>query len=209
MASYSQRDQQMLTEAYTTQLLKESIPDMSLNQVYSNLDLMSESELVYVSTVSERLLEGFFSNIGSGLKNVGKGIAQGASRVAGEAGQAVGGKVGQAVQGAKQFGSGVAAGAKQIGANVSDMYQTGVVDKQAGDAIEKARGLTQQLIDLVTQAQQNGLIKAQKSITDMTLSELVDNLEIAKQSSETFSKGSLKNGPTGGVGKAFQRGMGR
>jgi hypothetical protein len=206
MASYSQRDQQMLTEAYTTQLLKESIPDMSLNQVHSNLDLMSESELLYVATVSERLLEGFFGDIGSGLKNVGKGLVRDASKIAG---QAVGGKVNQAVQGAKRFGSGVAAGAKQIGANVSDMYQTGVVDKQAGDAIEKARGLTQQLIDLVTQAQRNGLIKAQKSITDMSLSELVDHLEIAKQSAETFSNGSLKNGPTRGVGQAFQRGMGR
>lgn len=207
MASYSQRDQQMLTEAYTVQLLKESIPDMSLKQVHANLDIMTESELVYVSTVSERLLEGFFGNLGSGLKNVGKGIAQGAGNVTGQAKQAVGNKVGQAVQGVKQVGSGLAAGAKQIGANAADMYQTGVTDKQSGDAIEKARGLTQQLIDLVTQAQQNGLVKAQGAITDMTLSDLVDTLETAKQSAGTFSQGALSKGFTGGAGQAFRQGM--
>ena len=207
MANYSQRDQVMLTEAYTLQLLKESIPGMSLRQVHSNLELMSESELEYVSTVSERLLEGFFGNLGSGLKNVGKGIAQGASNVAGQAKQAVGNKVGQAVQGAKQVGAGLAAGAKQIGSNVSDMYQTGVVDKQSSDAIEKARGLTQQLIDLVTQAQQNGLVQSQGSITDMSLGDLVDTLETAKQSAGTFAQDSLKKGFTGGAGQAFKQGM--
>ncbi len=207
MAAYSQRDQLMLTEAYSLQVLKESIPTMSLKQVHSNLELMSESELEYVSTVSERLMEGFFGNLGSGLKNVGKGLAKGASNVAGQAAQTAGNKVGQAVQGAKQLGSGLASGAKQLGANVSDMYQTGVVDKQTGDSIEKARGMTQQLIDLVTQAQRNGLVKAQGNITDMSLSDLVDTLEIAKQSSGTFAQDSLKKGFTGGVGQAFRQGM--
>jgi hypothetical protein len=207
MASYSQRDQQMLTEAYTVQLLKESIPDMSLKQVYSNLELMTESELQYVSTVSERLLEGFFGNLKAGIGNVGKGLAKGSSNVAGQASQAIGNRVGKAVQGAKQVGSGLAAGAKQIGSNVSDMYQTGVVDKQSAEAIEKARGLTQQLINLVTQAQQNGLVKSQGAITDMTLSDLVDTLETAKKSSGTFAQGALNKGVTGGAGQAFRQGM--
>jgi hypothetical protein len=207
MATYSQRDQIMLTEAYTLQLLKESIPGMSLKQVQSNLDLMSESELEYVSTVSQRLLEGFFGNLGSGLKNIGKGLTKGASNAAGQASQAIGNRASQAYQGAKQLGSGAIAGAKQIAANTGDMYKTGVMDKQAGDAIEKARGLTQTLIDLITQAQQNGLVKAQGSVTDMSLSDLVDTLETAKQSSGTFAQDSLKKGFTGGAKQAFQKGM--
>ncbi len=207
MASYSQRDQVMLTEAYTLQLLKESIPGMTLNQVKSNLELMSESELDYVSTVSERLLESFFGNVASGLKNVGKGLAQGASNVAGKASQGVANKVGQAVQGAKQFGSGLASGAKQFTSNVSDIYQTGSQSKKSEDAIEKARSLTQQLTDLVIQAQESGLIKAQGSVSDMTLSDLVDTLETAKQSAGTFAKDSLKKGFTGGVKQAFNKGI--
>lgn len=209
MAKYSQRDQVMLTEAYTLQLLKESIPGMTLNQVKSNLELMSESELEYISTVSERLLEAFFGNAMSGLKNVGKGLAQGASNVAGKASQAVGNRVGQAVQGAKQLGSGLAAGAGQIRSNVSDMYETGSQMKKSDDAIVKARDLTQQLIDLVIQAQRSDLIKAQGSVSDMTLGNLVSELETAKQSAATYARDSLKRGFTGGVGEKFKQGMGR
>jgi hypothetical protein len=193
----------MLTEAYTVQLLKESIPTMSLTQVYSNLDLMSESELEYVATVSERLLEGFFGNLGAGLK----GVAKGAGQAVQQAGQGLANKTSQAVQGAKQVGSGLAAAGKQVIDNTKDIYNTGADTNRANDSIEKARGLTQQLIDLVTQAQQKGFVKAQGAITDMTLSDLVDTLETAKQSAGTFAQGALNKGFTGGVKSAFNSGF--
>jgi hypothetical protein len=208
MATYSQRDQVMLTEAYTLQLLKESIPTMTLNQVHSNLDFMSESELEYVATVSDRLLEGFFGNVGAGLKNVGRGVAKGASNVAGQAAQAVGNKVGQAVQGAKQVGSGLAAGAKQIGSNAADMYQTGVADKKSQDALVQARTSTQQLIDLITQAQQSGILgNVRGNVADMSLSEIIDTLDAVKQSTGDFAQAATNKGFTGGAGQAFRQGF--
>jgi len=221
MASYSQRDQVMLTEAYTLQLLKESIPGMTLNQVHNNLDLMTESELRYVSTVSERILEGFFGNLKAGLGNLGKGVGSAASSAAQSASQAVGNKVGQGVQAAKQFGSniasgarkvgsGVASGAKQIGSNVSDMYQTGVADKQSQDALLQARESTQQLIDLITQAQQSGILgNVRGNVADMSLSEIIDTLDAVKRSTGDFAQQARDKGPLGGVGKAFRQGMGR
>lgn len=208
--AYSHRDQIMLTEAYSLQLLKESIPAMSLKQVNSNLGLMTESELEYVSVVSERILNEFWG----GLKNLATAGRNAAGAGAGAVGQA-GSSLGQGIKNAagavgnvaKGVGQGAMAAGKQVVDNTKGIINTGVVERQSGKAIEQARTLTQQLIDLVTQAQQNGLIKAQGAITDMTLADLVHNLEISKQSAETFSRDALKKGFTGGAGKAFSKGM--
>jgi len=208
MPSYSQRDQIMLTEAYTLQLLKESIPSMTLNQVHANLDLMCEAELDYVSTVSDRIVEGFFGNLKAGVSGVGKGIKQSAANAAQGVKQAVGGKIGQAVQGAKQVGSGLVAGAKQIGSNVSDMYQTGVADKKSQDALVQAKTSTQQLIDLITQAQESGLLgNIQGNVTDMSLSDIIDTLDAVKQSTGDFAQAAIDKGFTGGAKDAFKQGM--
>ena len=206
--AYSNRDNQLLKEAVQLTLLKESFHKMTPRQTIANLDLMCESELEYVTTVADRIVEGFFGNIKSGLGNIGKGIAQGAGNAFQGAKQAVGDKVGQAVQGAKQVGSGLAAGAKQIGSNASEMYKTGVADKQSQDAIEKARSATQNLIDLITQAQQSGILgKVNGNISDMTLSEIIDTLSAVKDSTGDFAKAAVNKGFTGGVGQAFRQGF--
>jgi hypothetical protein len=63
------------------------------------------------------------------------------------------------------------------------------------------------LIDLVQQAQQNGLVKAQKEVTDMSLAEIMQELETAKTSATTFQNAANKTGYTGGVGAAFKQGF--
>ena len=212
MSAYNSKDIQLLSEAYSVQLLKESITTMTLKQVHANIELMSESEAQYICDVSERLLEAFggFKALGGALKQgVGgalKSAGQAVGQRVGQASQAVGQGVGQAVQGAKNLGAGVGAAAGQVGQNVKDIYQTQEVKGQSETAVKKAANLTQQLIDLVTQAQRNGLVKAQGSITDMTLADLVDTLETAKQSAETFRQGARNTGLTGGMSQAFTKG---
>jgi hypothetical protein len=201
MSAYNTKDIQLLSEAYSVQLLKESVPTMTLNQVHANLELMSESEAQYICDVSERLLEAF-----GGFRALGGALKQGVGGALKSAGQAVGQGVGQAVQGAKNVGAGVSAAANQVGQNVKDIYQTQEVKGQSETAVKKAADLTQQLIDLVTQAQRNGLVKAQGSITDMTLADLVNELETAKQSAETFRQGARNTGLTGGAKQAFTQG---
>ncbi len=191
MAKISSKDRIMLNEAYDLMLLAESMPSMTLKQVIANLDLMSESQLNYVSTVNERILNEFWRGGAGVLGAAGRGIANAA--------KSVGGAVKGAVSG------GIEAG-KQVGKNVGNMYKQSEIEGQANDSIKKARELTQQLIDLVVQAQQNNLIKAQKPVTEMSLEELVDNLETAKQSAETFKNHAMKKGFTGDVGKAFKKG---
>ena len=209
MSAYSKRDSQLITEAYSLQLLKESIPGMTLKQVHSNIDLLSESEAEYVCVVSERILNEFFGGV-KNLLGAGKNAAQAAGQaVKGkvqQAGQAVGQAASQAGQAVGNAARGVGAAAGQVASNVKDIYDTGNVDAQATQSIEKARGLTQQLIDLVTQAQQQGLVKAQGAITDMSLADLIDTLDTAKQSASTFSQGAQKQGFTGGIGAAYNKG---
>lgn len=199
MARFSNKDQMLLSEAYAVTLLRESIPGMSLKQVKSNIDLMTESEIEYVSTVLERLndyiiSEGLFGNIGSGLASVGKA-----------AGKAFSNKASQTVQGIKNVGSGIGAAASQVGQNVKDIYNTGKQVSQSTDALNKADQLSQQLIDILIQAQKSGLIAAQGDIVDMTLADIADELTTAKQSAQTFNKDALKRGIGGGVSQAFNK----
>jgi hypothetical protein len=211
MAKFSSKDQMLLSEAYAVTLLKESIPGMSLKQVTSNLDLMTESEAEYVSVVLERLndfiiSEGLFGNVKSGLASVGKAAGAGLASVGKAVGGSIANKTGQVVQGAKNIGAGVGAAASQVGKNVNDMYQTGVQDKRSLESVAKADELSQQLIDLLTQAQQAGLIKAQGAIVDMTLADIANELATAKQSAQTFNKNALNTGFSGGVKQAFNQG---
>jgi len=211
MAAYSQRDQQLLTEAYSLQILKESIPQMSLNQVNKNLDLMTESELEYVSNVSERILNEFLG----GLKNLmgaGRGaVASGAGTVAN-----TGSSIGQGLKNAgstalntvKGLGKGALAAGKQVVDNTKDIYNTGVQDQKSQKAIEKAQALSQQLIDLVVQAQQSGILgQVRGNIADMPLSDIIDTLDAVKQSTSDFASQAKDKGFTGGASGAFRRGM--
>lgn len=204
MAKYSRKDQEILMEAYNVTLLRESVPGMTLKQVKNNMDLMSESELEYVNGVLEKMntfivQEGILGNAWSGVKN----LAGAGKSAASSAAQGIASKV---AQGAKQLGAGAVAAGKQIGSNVSDMYKTGAQANRSSDALVKADQLSQQLIDLLIQAQDAGLIQKQGDIVDMTLSDIANELATAKQSADTFRGDSRKQGFTGGVKQAFTQG---
>lgn len=198
----------LLQEAYSLRLLKEQAPHMTINQIQNRLEFMTESELQYIDTVNQRILNEFWGglkNVAQGVKNVGSAAVQGAKNVGNAAVQGAKNVAGNVANAASAAGQGALAAGKQIATNAADMYQTGNVASQSDAAIKKAQTSMQQLIDLVTQAQQNGLIKAQGAITDMTLADIIDELTTAQQSAQTFKRDSLKQGFTGGAGQAAQQ----
>lgn len=208
--AYSHRDQIMLTEAYSLQLLKESIPGMSLKQVNSNLDLMTESELEYVSVVSERILNEFWGglkNLASAGKNAGGSAAGAVGQAGSSIGQGIKNAAGAVGNVAKGIGKGAVAAGKQVVDNTKDIYNKGVVDKQAGDSVVKAQQSIQQLIDLITQAQENDILSKNFDPYQTSLSQIIDYLEGAKKSAGINSQQSLSKGFTGGAGQAFRQGM--
>jgi hypothetical protein len=210
MSNYNKKDMMLLGEAYDLRLLKENAPNMTLSQVQARIEFMTESEAEYINTVHERILNEFWG----GLKALGGAAKQAGQAVGGklaQKGQAVAQKVGQAgsavAQKASQVGQGAVAGAKQLASNAQDIYQTGNDSAKSGDAIKKAQTSAQQLIDLVTQAQQMGLVQAQGAVSDMTLAQIIDELTTAQQSAGTFKQGALDKGFTGGVAQAAKKGF--
>lgn len=197
MSAYNRTDMKLLEEAYNLRLLKENAPHMTINQIKDRMSLMNESELEYINAVNERILNEFWGglkNVAQGVKNVGTAAVQGAKNVAGNA-----------VNAAQAAGQGALAAGKQVASNAAEMYNSGNVASQSNEAIGKAQTSMQQLIDLVTQAQRNGLIKAQGAVTDMTLADIIAELETAQQSAQTFKQDATTRGFTGGAGKAAQK----
>jgi hypothetical protein len=162
-----------------------------------------QSKLPHMTIAEAQLIEELFGKLGQKMGQIGAGLgnlAGAAGRGLKSAGQAVGSTAGK-------VGSGIASAAGQVGKNVQDMYKTGEVSKQTSDAIGNASKAAMELIDLVKQAQQNGLVKAQKDVTDMSLAEIMDELETAGKSAGTFQAAANKTGYTGGVGAAFKKGF--
>ena len=206
MSRFTKIDSMLISEAYSAQLLMESAPYMTIAEIQRKLPTMTIAEA--------QLIEELFGKLGQKIGQVGAGLgnlAGAAGRGLKSAGQAVGSAVGGAVdkgmQAAAGVGSGIASAAGQVGKNVQDMYKTGEVSKQTEDAVANASKAAMDLIDLVQQAQQNGLVKAQKEVTDMSLAEIMQELETAKTSAATFQKNADKTGYTGGVGAAFKQGF--
>jgi len=196
MARYSQRDQVLLTEAYTLQLLKESMPDMSLRQVNANIDLMCESEAEFVCEFSERIINEFFG----GLKNVAKGIGQGVQRTA----QGVGNAIKKTTGG---IGAGVASAGRQVIDNAKDMYNSGEVASQSASSVEKAKTLTTQLQQLLQQAIDNGTLEIEGGTADnIPLGELVDTLISSQGAANKRQQMATDKGFTGGIKQAFKKG---
>jgi hypothetical protein len=217
MATFSKKDQMLLTEAYSLQLLKESMADMSLSQIDNRLHLMSESELEYVATVNGRILSEAF-NFG-GLKNIGGAIKQGvgsaaagaANRIGGAyqgAKQKVGGMVDTAVQGAKNVGSGIASAAGEVAGNVEDIYKSGQQAGTQADLLANAKKSIDALTDALRQTDEAGLLGNNRGqFMNLPLKNILAKLEQAQSQSQTSAQGARDKGVFGGAGQAFRQGM--
>lgn len=199
MAKITKLDQMLIAEAYSSQLLEEAAPHMTISEIQNRLPHMTIEEAQIIEELFGKLGQKI-GQVASGIGGVGTAAARGAASVGKAAGQAVG-------QAAGQLGSGVKSAVGQAAQNVGDMYSTAAQSKSSEQAVQNAFKSATDLIDIVKQAQQSGLIKSQGEVTDMTLSDIMDQLETAKQSAATFQQGAAKTGFTGGVGQAFKQGM--
>jgi hypothetical protein len=59
---FTQKDQQLLAESYSLQLLKEAFPNMTLKQVIANLDEFNSQESEWVEQFSERVIRELIPN---------------------------------------------------------------------------------------------------------------------------------------------------
>lgn len=204
---FTRNDTILLQEAYDLRLLKEQAPSMTISQVINNLDIMSESEVVYMNKVADRILNEFAGGIGA----LGKAVGSGLKKLGGATVQGVKDRVGSAAQGAKSLGNAALQGAKAAGqqavSNVSDIYQTGQQVSDSGGALKKAHESMRQLIDLLNAARDGGLIKFGGDITRMTLEDIIEKLTIAQQSAQTFQKNAQTKGIGGGVLDAAKQGF--
>jgi hypothetical protein len=207
MSRLSKLDQVLLAEAYSAQLLEESIADMSIEEIQARLPYMTTEEAI--------LVEGFLKNMGqrigqmaSGVGAVGSVAGKGISNAANAVGNAVGNAGSAIAQKTRQVGAGVANAAKTVKDNAANIYNTGAADKKQQQSIDDAIAATQQLINLVQQAQQSGLtnIKPGTEISRMTLAQIMSRLEKSKGAAATNKQNAQNTGFTGGIGNAYRQG---
>ena len=201
---FPQRDQQLLAEAYSLQLLKESFPRMTLKQVLTNLDEFSGTEKVWVEEFSERIItelipEQVVLEFWSGAKGVGKSFGNAISKGAKNLGQGIANK-------ASQVGQGVKSAASQVGQNIKDVYDSSEDEAKFKKGATRAKEAAVELAELIKDAQAKGLITFSQDPMTMPLGDLVDELLLAQKGSSQLAKSSQKRSPTEGIGKAFQRG---
>lgn len=207
MSKYNTRDTALLTEAYAVQLIKESLPKMTLAQLEQKIPLLTEGENQHIEQFSEKIIEEFFGGM--------KALAGAGGRMAGKAAQGVVGGLKSAAQGAVQGAKGLAQGAVQgakqaagqVGSNVKDIYNTSEDSAQSKQAVKQATTSAQQLVQLIQSAQQKGLVTFSGDPMTMTLEDIVDELVLAQQGAGNLERSAQKKGVFGGAGKAFQKGF--
>lgn len=188
MATYQYKDTQLLTEAYSLQLLKENMPAMTLSQVSNNLDLLTESELEYTNVVLDRILNEFFGGAG----NVLKGAWQGVKNVANSAAKDV-----------KNLGAGAVAGAKEIGQNVGSMYNSGNESEKSKQLVSDVMTKIRELIELIKAVDSEA---DDRTIMQTSLDDIIATLLQNVKEKEAASGMARDKGVFGGVGNAAKAG---
>ena len=215
----------LLSEAYTLQLLKESAPSMTITEVKQRLPYMSEAEAIYIETVCNRIStyiieEGKIGDFLSGAGNLGRGIGGSIKRGAQAAGgaiqrgaQAAGGAIADKARTAGNVAQGVGRaaveGAKTIGGNANQMYQTGKLSNQQAQAVQKAELAVTELLKLLETIKNVPDMREYRGNPDnIKLSRLTEILQAAagkaSQQAETSRSAGLTNGLRQRVGTAFK-----
>lgn len=202
---YNQKDMSLLSEAYAVTLLREQAPHMTIKDVLNKLPYMTESELKYINTVSDRILEEAF-NFG-GLKNVAGAVGRGLSSAAQTAKTAAQGAGRAIADTAANVGRGVAGAASQVGQNVKDMYQTGNLQAQQSQSLTSAQKSVEDLVKALEQADAAGLLGRKRGEwQNLSLNQIIKRLQGAADMSSQQAQDAQAKGFTGGMGQAFKQG---
>lgn len=200
---YNQKDMGLLSEAYAVTLLREQAPHMTLADIQNRLSVMTESELKYITTVNERILNELFG----GLKNVAGAVGRGLSSAAQTAKTAAQGAGRTIADTAANVGRGVAGAASQVGQNVKDMYQTGNLQAQQSQSLTSAQKSVEDLVKALEQADAAGLLGRKRGEwQNLSLNQIIKRLQGAADMSSQQAQAAQSKGITGGMGQAFKQG---
>lgn len=210
MSAYNKKDMSLLEEAYNVRLLREQAPHMTLSQLEQRVHLMSESELNYINTVMERVLNEFWGQGAlSGLKNVGSAVSGGLKsagksyiNAAKDVGSQLSQKAANVGKGALAAGK---AGVQQAASNVGNIYQKGQIQHRQSQALTKGLQSIEQLRGFIQQAEQDGVLQGGQNFEDMSISELIEYLQGASEVAANNATSAANKGITAGVGGAAKQ----
>lgn len=196
----SKKDQQLLSEAYSVQLLKESFPHLTLQQVLNRYDRYNLSEQAWVDEFSTRVIEELFGGLGAVAGSAGRSIGGGLAGLAKKG-------MDKVSQGAKSLKQGASNAAQQVGQNVKNVYDTAEDKSKLNQGAKKAEVAAKQLAALVQDAQQRGYVTFSGDPMEMPLGDLVDELILAAKGSSSIAKSAQNKGILKGAGQAFKQGF--
>lgn len=206
MSTYNRLDMKLLEEAYTLRLLKEQAPNMTLTQLEQRVGLMSESELIYVNTVMDRIINEFWGQQAlAGAKNVGSAAMSGLKSAGGAAKNAIGGAAQQVASAGKGALAAGKAGVQQAASNVGNIYNKGAIKQRQSAALVGGLKAIEQLRGFIQQAEQDGVLQGGQNFEDMSISELIEYLEGSQSASATNATNAAQQGFTKGVGGAMSQ----
>lgn len=210
MSAYKKSDMSLLEEAYNVTLLREQAPNMTLLQLENRIRVMSESELTYINTVMDRILNEFWGQGAmAGLKNVKSAVGSGLKSAGNAAKNAVSGTVNNAARSVANVGRGAVAagkaGIQQAASNVGDIYQKGQIQQRQSQALTKGLNAIEQLKGFIQQAEQDGVLQGGQNFEDMSISELIEYLQGASEVSANNAAASAQRGITANMGGAAKQ----
>lgn len=185
MSNYSYIYESANLEGFERQILSGYLTQEKLVEMMENNQL-SESEL--------KVVEELFG----GLRNLGRA----AGNAVGNAGRAVGNAVNTGAQKVANTGKAVAAGAKQVGQNVGNMYRAGEAERVAQQQVQTLAKLLNQVQAVIAQVQQTNPQLARFIGKDPRLSNLAYQVGQAAKAATNQANAARSQGFTGGVGQA-------
>ena len=209
----TRNDQQLLSEAYSAVSFKQSLPNMSLKVLRENVYNLNTAELTETTEVINELFGGL-RNVFSGVKNTAAAAGGAIKNAAVNAGGAIKTAGGAIKNAAVNAGQAVAAGAKQVGSNVANMYNTGQQQaaatqqqKQAKDSVDKLIGIIDKLktdptFQQLVKYTRGGQVKDPQSLT---LKEIQSILAQSVGQATQSAQGAANTGLFGGVKQAAGR----
>jgi len=169
-------------ENFQKQIMSGYLTESKLLEMHENNQLTEQQKQI----VQE--LFGGLSNIGRAIGSGISGAAQGAANVA------------------KKGYNAAAAGAKQIGQNVSNIYQTGEQARKAAAQIATLQKLLTQVQQVIANAQQINPQIAQFIGKDPRLSNLIKQVNQIADTASRSATAAQQGGFTKGAGSAMQQG---
>lgn len=199
--SFPSKDRLLLEEAYQGILFEQVLPTLTLEEVKSRLELMSEAELDTTDEVIEELwggLKALGSGIGNAVKNVGSAALD---------------KGKSAMKKMDQFGNAldnsIAGGAKQFGKNVSNIYKSGEEKDKAEKRKQRTEQAIEDLIAMLGELQDaNPDIAANlgQNFMKLSLAEIKNAIKRGYKSKAGTAGKMSKHGYFGGVGDSIKKG---